>query len=146
MQDRQPHKTHLKIRRFIVFTRSLIFKHRMKIKAQKVRYKWKRTICLISAQNPIHIDFRPVNIFIFVYIKYKYLFYFIEIMQIENEYGPVEWEIGAPAKAYTWWAAQMAVGLNTGVPWIMCKQDKDVPEPIVSTFFSIQFGMLIKKN
>jgi len=25
----------------------------------------------------------------------------------------------------------MAVGLGTGVPWIMCKQD-DAPDPIVS--------------
>lgn len=30
------------------------------------------------------------------------------------------------------WAAEMAVGLRTGVPWIMCKQD-DAPDPIVST-------------
>ena len=54
-------------------------------------------------------------------------------MQIENEYGPVEWEIGAPGKAYTKWFSSMAVGLNTGVPWIMCKQD-DVPDPIVSDY------------
>lgn len=52
-------------------------------------------------------------------------------MQIENEYGPVEWEIGAPGKAYTAWAANMAEGLHTGVPWIMCKQE-DVPANIVS--------------
>lgn len=51
--------------------------------------------------------------------------------QIENEYGPVEWEIGAPGKAYTKWAAQMAVGLDTGVPWDMCKQE-DAPDPVVS--------------
>lgn len=50
--------------------------------------------------------------------------------QIENEYGPVEWEIGAPGKAYTKWAAQMAVGLDTGVPWVMCKQ-QDAPDPVV---------------
>lgn len=50
--------------------------------------------------------------------------------QIENEYGPVEWEIGAPGKAYTKWAAAMAVGLDTGVPWVMCKQ-QDAPDPIV---------------
>lgn len=43
----------------------------------------------------------------------------------------MEWELGAPGKAYTQWAAKMAVGLNTGVPWIMCKQD-DAPDPIVS--------------
>ncbi|XP_058723279.1 beta-galactosidase-like [Vicia villosa] len=56
----------------------------------------------------------------------------IILSQIENEYGPVEWEIGAPGKAYTKWAAQMAVGLNTGVPWIMCKQE-DAPDPIIDT-------------
>ena len=55
------------------------------------------------------------------------------ILQIENEYGPVEWEIGDPGKAYTKWAAEMAVGLDTGVPWIMCKQE-DAPDPIVSDF------------
>nr|GFD36597.1 beta-galactosidase 3-like [Tanacetum cinerariifolium] len=30
------------------------------------------------------------------------------------------------------WAAEMAVGLRTGVPWIMCKQD-DAPDPIINT-------------
>lgn len=29
------------------------------------------------------------------------------------------------------WAAAMAVGLQTGVPWIMCKQ-RDAPDPVVS--------------
>lgn len=43
----------------------------------------------------------------------------------------MEWELGAPGKAYAQWAAKMAVGLDTGVPWIMCKQD-DAPDPIVS--------------
>uniref|UniRef100_A0A803MDG3 beta-galactosidase n=1 Tax=Chenopodium quinoa TaxID=63459 RepID=A0A803MDG3_CHEQI len=52
--------------------------------------------------------------------------------KIENEYGPVEWEIGAPGKAYTKWAAQMAEGLNAGVPWIMCKQD-DAPGDVINT-------------
>lgn len=45
----------------------------------------------------------------------------------------MEWEIGAPGKAYTKWFSQMAVGLNTGVPWIMCKQE-DAPDPIVNFF------------
>ncbi|KAL0739000.1 hypothetical protein Bca4012_015210 [Brassica carinata] len=57
----------------------------------------------------------------------------IILSQIENEYGPVEWKIGAPGKAYTKWAAQMAEGLSTGVPWIMCKQDEDVPDSIIDT-------------
>ncbi|KAL3322972.1 hypothetical protein AABB24_040191 [Solanum stoloniferum] len=56
----------------------------------------------------------------------------IIMAQIENEYGPVEWEIGAPGKAFTKWAAQMAVGLKTGVPWIMCKQE-DAPDPVIDT-------------
>ncbi|CAA0410308.1 unnamed protein product [Arabidopsis thaliana] len=56
----------------------------------------------------------------------------IILAQIENEYGPVEWEIGAPGKAYTKWVAQMALGLSTGVPWIMCKQE-DAPGPIIDT-------------
>lgn len=43
----------------------------------------------------------------------------------------MEYELGAPAVAYTKWAAKMAVDLGTGVPWIMCKQD-DAPDPIVS--------------
>lgn len=32
---------------------------------------------------------------------------------------------------YVQWAAKMAVGLKTEVPWIMCKQ-KDAPDPVVS--------------
>ncbi|KAK6911894.1 Glycoside hydrolase 35, catalytic domain [Dillenia turbinata] len=51
---------------------------------------------------------------------------------IENEYGPMEYEIGAAGRAYTEWAAKMAVGLGTGVPWVMCKQD-DAPDPIINT-------------
>ncbi|KAF5453009.1 hypothetical protein F2P56_027956 [Juglans regia] len=56
----------------------------------------------------------------------------IILSQIENEYGPLEYEIGAPGQAYTKWAAQMALGLGTGVPWIMCKED-DAPDPIINT-------------
>lgn len=56
----------------------------------------------------------------------------IIMSQIENEYGPIEWEIGAPGKSYTKWFSSMAVGLKTGVPWIMCKQE-DVPDPIIDT-------------
>ncbi|GAB4837804.1 hypothetical protein Ancab_027328 [Ancistrocladus abbreviatus] len=56
----------------------------------------------------------------------------IVLSQIENEFGPVEWDIGAPGKAYARWAAQMAVGLQTGVPWVMCKQD-DAPDPVINT-------------
>ncbi|KAF5191742.1 Beta-galactosidase, partial [Thalictrum thalictroides] len=55
----------------------------------------------------------------------------IILSQIENEYGPVEYEVGAPGRAYTKWAAEMAVGLGTGVPWVMCKQD-DAPDPVIN--------------
>ncbi|WVZ05004.1 hypothetical protein V8G54_018350, partial [Vigna mungo] len=40
-----------------------------------------------------------------------------------------EWEIGAPGKAYAQWTAQMVVGLDTGVAWIMCKQE-DALDPV----------------
>jgi hypothetical protein len=53
-------------------------------------------------------------------------------LQIENEFGPSEWDEGEPAKAYASWTAKMAIALNTGVPWIMCKED-DAPDPIVCT-------------
>ncbi|CAN0878016.1 Beta-galactosidase 1 [Linum grandiflorum] len=56
----------------------------------------------------------------------------IILSQIENEYGPMENSIGAPGKAYTKWAADMALQLGTGVPWVMCKQD-DAPDPIINT-------------
>lgn len=45
----------------------------------------------------------------------------------------MENELGAPGKAYTNWAAKMALGLSTGVPWVMCKQD-DAPDPVVRAF------------
>ncbi|XP_020581169.1 beta-galactosidase 2-like isoform X2 [Phalaenopsis equestris] len=57
----------------------------------------------------------------------------IILSQIENEFGPLEWDQGGPAKAYAGWAAQMATGLDTGVPWIMCKED-DAPDPIINTW------------
>ncbi|KAL2243239.1 beta-galactosidase-like [Sesamum indicum] len=56
----------------------------------------------------------------------------IILSQIENEYGPMEYELGEPGRAYTEWAAKMAVDLGTGVPWVMCKQD-DAPDPIINT-------------
>ncbi|KAA8521093.1 hypothetical protein F0562_011754 [Nyssa sinensis] len=65
----------------------------------------------------------------------RHLNYVQSFAMIENEFGPVEWEIGAPGKAYTKWAAKMVVGLNTGVPWIMCKQE-DAPDPIAHVFKS----------
>lgn len=57
-------------------------------------------------------------------------------MQIENEYKMVEAAFHEKGPPYVRWAAKMAVDLQTGVPWVMCKQD-DAPDPIVSPFFLI---------
>ncbi|KAL0345105.1 UNVERIFIED_CONTAM: Beta-galactosidase [Sesamum radiatum] len=54
----------------------------------------------------------------------------IIMAQIENEYGPVEWEIGAPGVAYTAWFVKMALALDIPVPWIMCKQET-TPAPMI---------------
>ena len=53
-------------------------------------------------------------------------------VQIENEYGPQGKNLGAAGHNYMTWAAKLAVGLDTGVPWVMCKEE-DAPDPVVST-------------
>jgi hypothetical protein len=54
----------------------------------------------------------------------------IIMLQIENEYGNMEGTYGQKGKNYVKWAAEMAVGLGAGVPWVMCKQT-DAPEYII---------------
>ncbi|PUZ42698.1 hypothetical protein GQ55_9G602600 [Panicum hallii var. hallii] len=56
----------------------------------------------------------------------------IILSQIENEYGPEGKEFGAAGQSYINWAAKMAVGLGTGVPWVMCKEE-DAPDPVINT-------------
>ncbi|KAK4356829.1 hypothetical protein RND71_022439 [Anisodus tanguticus] len=56
----------------------------------------------------------------------------IILLQIENEYGNIESSFGSKGKTYMKWAAEMAVGLGAGVPWVMCKQT-DAPEYIIDT-------------
>ncbi|XP_015969664.1 beta-galactosidase 5 [Arachis duranensis] len=56
----------------------------------------------------------------------------IILSQIENEYGAQSKSLGAAGHSYVNWAARMAVGLATGVPWVMCKED-DAPDPIINT-------------
>lgn len=56
----------------------------------------------------------------------------IIMLQIENEYGNMESSYGSKGKDYMTWAAKMAVGLDAGVPWVMCKQ-VDAPEYIIDT-------------
>ncbi|KQJ94047.1 beta-galactosidase 4 isoform X2 [Brachypodium distachyon] len=56
----------------------------------------------------------------------------IIMSQVENEFGPMESAGGVGAKPYANWAAKMAVATNTGVPWVMCKQE-DAPDPVINT-------------
>ncbi|XP_077213030.1 beta-galactosidase 16-like [Tasmannia lanceolata] len=56
----------------------------------------------------------------------------IILSQIENEYRNVENAFHSKGPPYVRWAANMAVGQQTGVPWIMCKQD-DAPDPVINT-------------
>ncbi|OMO75598.1 Glycoside hydrolase, family 35 [Corchorus olitorius] len=56
----------------------------------------------------------------------------IILSQIENEYEPESKSYGPAGQAYVKWAAQMAVGLETGVPWVMCKE-YDAPDPVINT-------------
>ncbi|KAJ8420168.1 hypothetical protein Cgig2_000258 [Carnegiea gigantea] len=53
----------------------------------------------------------------------------IILSQIENEYQNIEAAFGDKGRSYVQWAAKMAVGLQTGVPWVMCKQT-DAPDPV----------------
>lgn len=54
----------------------------------------------------------------------------------------MEYELGAPGRVYSQWAAHMAVGLGTGVPWVMCKQD-DAPDPVVSISSNLSSPFLV---
>ncbi|KAK0577610.1 hypothetical protein LWI29_035785 [Acer saccharum] len=45
---------------------------------------------------------------------------------------------------YVKWAAEMAVQLQTGVPWLMCNQD-DAPDPLVSTQYGRRSMRAVKK-
>ncbi|KAM3352984.1 hypothetical protein ACQJBY_024264 [Aegilops geniculata] len=56
----------------------------------------------------------------------------IIISQIENEYKLVQAAFHSRGPPYVRWAAAMAVNLQTGIPWMMCKQD-DAPDPIINT-------------
>ncbi|XP_057795713.1 beta-galactosidase 16-like isoform X3 [Salvia miltiorrhiza] len=63
----------------------------------------------------------------------------IIVSQIENEYQNVEKAFGDKGPSYVRWAAAMAVGLNTGVPWVMCKQD-DAPDPVINSCNGMMCG------
>ncbi|XP_028786590.1 beta-galactosidase 6-like [Neltuma alba] len=63
----------------------------------------------------------------------------IILSQIENEYQNIQKAFGPAASRYVKWAAQMAVGLQTGVPWVMCKQT-DAPDPVINTCNGMRCG------
>ncbi|KAK4481313.1 hypothetical protein RD792_012198 [Penstemon davidsonii] len=63
----------------------------------------------------------------------------IILSQIENEYQNVEKAFHEKGPPYVTWAAAMAVGLNTGVPWVMCKQD-DAPDPVINACNGMKCG------
>ncbi|XVF39292.1 hypothetical protein PTKIN_Ptkin01aG0023000 [Pterospermum kingtungense] len=56
----------------------------------------------------------------------------IILSQIENEYERIETAFQGKGPRYVHWAAGLAVGLQTGVPWIMCSQ-QDAPDPVINT-------------
>ncbi|WOK97445.1 beta-galactosidase 15 isoform X1 [Canna indica] len=56
----------------------------------------------------------------------------IILVQVENEYGNIEAQYGQGGKEYVKWAAEMALSLGAGVPWVMCKQS-DAPETIIDS-------------
>ncbi|KAL2339755.1 hypothetical protein Fmac_007695 [Flemingia macrophylla] len=66
-----------------------------------------------------------------------------EQFKIENEYGNVQGAFHEKGLSYIRWAAQMAVGLQTGVPWVMCKQD-NAPDPVINTCNGMQCGTTFK--
>ncbi|KAL1554443.1 glycosyl hydrolase family 35 protein [Salvia divinorum] len=63
----------------------------------------------------------------------------IIMAQIENEYTNVQLAYRDLGTKYIKWAAEMAVGLYNGVPWIMCKQ-KNAPPTVISTCNGRQCG------
>ncbi|KAL2342889.1 hypothetical protein Fmac_004174 [Flemingia macrophylla] len=63
----------------------------------------------------------------------------IILSQIENEYQNVQKAFGEEGSRYVEWAAKMAVGLETGVPWVMCKQT-DAPDPVINTCNGMRCG------
>ncbi|KAF6166452.1 hypothetical protein GIB67_038189 [Kingdonia uniflora] len=56
----------------------------------------------------------------------------IILAQIENEYNSIQRAFKESGTEYVQWAGNMAVGMKTGVPWVMCKQ-KDAPDPVINT-------------
>ncbi|XP_044475923.1 beta-galactosidase 16-like [Mangifera indica] len=63
----------------------------------------------------------------------------IILSQIENEYSMVEAAFKERGPPYVKWAAEMAAGLQTGVPWVMCRQN-DAPDPVINACNGMKCG------
>ncbi|KAG9446346.1 hypothetical protein H6P81_012474 [Aristolochia fimbriata] len=55
----------------------------------------------------------------------------IIVAQIENEYNNIQMAFKSEGASYVQWAAKMAVAMDVGVPWVMCKQ-WDAPDPVIN--------------
>lgn len=89
-----------------------------------------------SQGGPIILS--QVYIMVFHVCFLRSFFFFLMILklcakQIENEYGMVGRAFRQEGKSYVKWTAKLAVELDTGVPWVMCKQD-DAPDPLVGFY------------
>lgn len=76
---------------------------------------------------------KKLSLYILIGDVMSLIWFFINFMaQIENEYNHIQLAYREKGRRYVQWAANMAVKLKTGVPWVMCKQ-KDAPDPVVSS-------------
>lgn len=67
------------------------------------------------------------------------------MVQVDNDHGPFSQAFGAAGQeAYMNWDVNMAVGMRTGVPWVVGKQD-DAPDSVVSNISSgvLEMGVVI---
>ncbi|GMN62892.1 hypothetical protein TIFTF001_031971 [Ficus carica] len=86
--------------------------------------------CVIQMKSAQFFEFEVANaeqnILLFGYCYFRML----GLGKIENEYGNIEGSFGQKGKEYVKWAANMALGLGAGVPWVMCRQT-DAPGEII---------------
>ena len=61
------------------------------------------------------------HINLFLYLIYSNIYFSSSVMQIENEYNTVQLAYREMGHKYVQWAGNMAVSLDVGVPWVMCK-------------------------
>ncbi|KAG2281985.1 hypothetical protein Bca52824_053205 [Brassica carinata] len=85
------------------------------------------------------------------YYMKRYAQMIVKLMKSENLYasqgGPIILShlelFKQEGKSYVKWAAKLDVELDTGVPWVMCKQD-DAPDPLINACNGRQCGETFK--